>query len=67
MWREKEFLPNNFAHPPPFLKIPPLVVVVTATINEKNQNKMIFVTITDTFAAKLFATNLSKMSCLFSQ
>ena len=32
----------------------------------KNQNKMILFTISNTFAAKLFATKLSKMSCLFS-
>ena len=67
IWRQKAFWPKpSQPHPPPFLIIPPLVVV-TATINEKNQNKMIFVTITDTFAAKLFATNPSKLSCLFSQ
>ena len=67
MWREKEFRPKNSQpHPPPFLIIPRLLVVVTATIMNKNQNKMILFTITNTFAAKLFATKLSIMSCIFS-
>ena len=65
MWREKEFWPKHSQpHPPPFLIIPRLLVVVTTTINE--QKKMILFTITNTFAAKLFATKLSIMSCLFS-
>ena len=67
MCREKEFLPKHSQpHPPPFLIIPCLLVVVTATINEENQNRMGLFTITNTFAAKLFATKLSIMSCLFS-
>ena len=70
MWREKEFWPKHSQpHPPPFSIIPRLLVVVTATINmnmNKNQNKMILFTITNTLAAKLFATKLNKMSCLFS-
>ena len=44
MCREKEFWPKHSQpHPPPFLKIPPLLVVVTATINEQKskQNDLI--------------------------
>ena len=46
MWREKEFWPKpSQPHPPPFLIIPPLLVVVTATINEQkfNQNDLVIV------------------------
>ena len=47
MWREKEFRPKHSQpHPPPFLIIPHLLCVVTATINERKQNKMILFTIT---------------------
>ena len=36
MWREKEFWPRHSQpHPPPFLIIPRLLVVVTATIIEQ--------------------------------
>ena len=36
MWREKEFWPKHSQpHPPPFLIIPPLLVIVTVTINEE--------------------------------
>ena len=44
MWREKEFWPKHSQpHPPPFLIIPRLLVVVTATINEQKskQNDLI--------------------------
>ena len=44
MWREKEFWPKHSQpHPPPFLIIPSLLVVVTATINEQKskQNDLI--------------------------
>ena len=56
MWREKEFWPKHSQpHPPLFLIIPRLLVVVTATINEKKSKQMILFTIPNTFAAKLFA------------
>ena len=62
---EKEFRPTHSQPiPPPFLITPPLLVIVTATINK--QKKMILFTITNTFAASLFATELSKIPCLFS-
>ena len=36
MWLEKEFWPiTSQPHPPPFLIIPPLLVIFTATINEQ--------------------------------
>ena len=44
MWREKEFWPKHSQpHPPLFLIIPRLLVVVTATINEQKlkQNDLI--------------------------
>ena len=44
MWREKEFSPKHSQpHPPPFLIIPRLLVVLTATINEQKskQNDLI--------------------------
>ena len=44
MWREKEFWPKNFQpHPPPFLIIPHLLIVVMATIYEQKseQNDLI--------------------------
>ena len=44
IWREKEFWPKHSQpHPPPFLIIPRLLVVVTATINEQKskQNDLI--------------------------
>ena len=53
MWREKEFWPKHSQpHPPPFLINPILLVVVMATINEKNKKKKILFTITNTFAVK---------------
>ena len=65
MWIEKEFWPiNSQPHPPPFLIIPPFLVIVLATINE--QKNMILFTISNTFAASLFATALSKIPCLFN-
>ena len=67
MWPKKEFWPKHSQpHPPLFLIIPRLLVVVTTTIKEQKSNKMILFTISNTFAAKLFATKLSIMSCLFS-
>ena len=40
MWREKEFWPKHpQPHLPPFLIIPPLLVVVTATINEQKSKQ----------------------------
>ena len=40
MWREKEFWPKHSQpHPPPFLIIPRLLVVVTATINEQKSKQ----------------------------
>ena len=40
MWREKEFWPKHSqSHPPPFLIIPRLFAVVTATINEQKSKQ----------------------------
>ena len=65
MWLEKEFWPINFQpHPPPFLIIPPLFCHCHG--HYQWTKKMILFTITNTFAASLFATELSKIPCLFS-
>ena len=67
MWLEKEFWPiNSQPKPPPFLIIPSLLGIVAATIDEQRKNKMILFTITNTFVASLFATELSQIPCLFS-
>ena len=40
MWREKEFWPKHSQpHPPPFLIIPRLLVVVKATVNEQTSKE----------------------------
>ena len=39
MWLEKKFWPiNSQPYPPPFLIIPPLLVIVTAIINEQKND-----------------------------
>ena len=65
MWLEKEFWPiNSQPHPPPFLIIPPSSCHCHG--HYQWTKKMILFTITNTFAASLFATELSKIPCLFS-
>ena len=67
MWREKEFWPKHpQPHLPPFLIIPPLLVVVTATINEQKSKQNDLIHYNKHLCSKTICKKLSKMSCLFS-